>query len=138
MTSTRSVKDLSQSELIKKKPLFRYFLDGSRRTYKVDDLRYGKRLYPAVAGQIGIACCERKSKDIFEPYEFDRSIVISIPERANSGSHKTEFFFNSLLKKLNDEDYLKKGIFSLVKFYITQTETETITRKKLLLLFKMK
>ncbi len=108
ITSTRNLKNHSQSDLIKKKPLFHFFLDGSRRTYKVDDLRYGKRLYPAVAGQIGIACCERESKDSFKPYVFDRNVVVSIPSIANSGSHSGGFFFNNLLKKLNEQEYLQK------------------------------
>ncbi|MCB0746486.1 MAG: hypothetical protein KDC90_03400 [Ignavibacteriae bacterium] len=108
LTSTRNLKNHSQSDLIKKKPLFHFFLDGSRRTYKVDDLRYGKRLYPAVAGQIGIACCERENKDSFKPYVFDRNVVVSIPSIANSGSHSGEFFFNNLLKKLNEQEYLQK------------------------------
>lgn len=119
LTSTRYIKDLSRSDLIQNKPLFRFFLDGSRRTYKVDDLRYGKRLYPAVAGQIGIACCERNSKDDFKPYVFDGSIVISISNQANSGSKNPNFFFNSLLNKLNDQDYVKKRKiqFSKILYY---------------------
>nr|WP_299214372.1 hypothetical protein [uncultured Allomuricauda sp.] len=108
LISTRNLRDHSKSELIMRKPLFRFFLDGSRRTYKVDDLRYGRRLYPAVAGQIGIACCERKDKSSFKPYVFNRSIVVSIPSVANSGSHSEEFFFNNLLNKLNGQDYVKK------------------------------
>lgn len=108
ITSTRNLRGHSQSELIIKKSLFHFFLDGSRRTYKVDDLRYGKRLYPAVAGQIGIACCERESKDSFKPYVFDRNVVVSIPSIANSGSLSEEFFFNNLLKKLNEQEYLQK------------------------------
>ncbi len=130
LTTTRDIKPLSQSELIKKSPLFRFFLDGSRRTYKVDDLRYGKRLYPAVAGQIGIACCERKSKDDFQPYEFNKHIVISIPERANSGSHKTEFFFNNLLSKLNEHDYLKKRNIQFSKIlYYTDRDGDEYEKK---------
>lgn len=103
----RNVYKLSRSSLIKNSPLFKYFLDGSRRTYKVDDLRYGKRLYPAVAGQIGIACCERIDKDTFKPYMFKQNIVISIPLKANAGSHSPDFFFNNLLNKLNSQEYLK-------------------------------
>ena len=43
-------------------PLFRYFLDGSRRTYKIDDLEINRRIFPIMAGQIGVACCERKNR----------------------------------------------------------------------------
>ena len=29
---------------------FKYFLDGSRHTYKVDDMSFGKNVYPILAG----------------------------------------------------------------------------------------
>lgn len=32
------------------KPLFTYFLDGSRHTYKVDDIAYKNKVYPVIAG----------------------------------------------------------------------------------------
>lgn len=44
-------------------PIFRYFLDGSRHTYKIDDIAIGKRIFPFLAGQIIVGCCERKDKD---------------------------------------------------------------------------
>ena len=34
------------------KPLFTYFLDGSRHTYKVDDIAYKNQVYPIIAGQV--------------------------------------------------------------------------------------
>lgn len=46
LTTTKSVKGLADKICKAGKPLFKYFLDGSRRTYKVDDIAYGKRLYP--------------------------------------------------------------------------------------------
>jgi len=36
-------------------PLFRFFLVGSRRTYKIDDIEINRRIYPIMAGQIGVA-----------------------------------------------------------------------------------
>ena len=47
-------------------PLFKFFLDGSRRTYKVDDIELNRRIFPIVAGQIGVACVERKSPSSFK------------------------------------------------------------------------
>ena len=35
-------------------PLFKYFLDGSRRVYKVDDIQYDKKVYPIISGQISV------------------------------------------------------------------------------------
>lgn len=38
-------------------PLIKYFLDGSRHVFKVDDIAYNKQVFPVVAGQIGAAIC---------------------------------------------------------------------------------
>ena len=37
-------------------PLIKYFLDGSRHVFKVDDVAYNKQVFPVVAGQIGVGC----------------------------------------------------------------------------------
>lgn len=37
-------------------PLIKYFLDGSRRTYKIDDIIYGDKVFPIMGGQIGVGC----------------------------------------------------------------------------------
>ena len=41
-------------------PIFSFFLDGSRRTYKVDDIAIGNKIFPVIAGQIIVGCCEKK------------------------------------------------------------------------------
>ena len=62
-------------------PLFSYFLDGSRRTYKIVDFGStdGKFL-PIVAGQIGAAVCHRQHKKL-KPYSLKRANVLAIPDR---------------------------------------------------------
>ncbi len=40
-------------------PCLQYFLDGSRHAYHVDDISYESRVFPVVAGQIGVDCCQR-------------------------------------------------------------------------------
>ncbi|MEA3496057.1 MAG: hypothetical protein U9R42_08480 [Bacteroidota bacterium] len=52
LKTTKSLRKRAEQE--QNNPLFKFFLDGSRRTYKVDDIAYGKKLYPVVAGQIAI------------------------------------------------------------------------------------
>ncbi len=91
-------------------PLFKYFLDGSRRTYKVDDIAYGKKLYPIVAGQIGVAVCRRKDRHTFTPFSLKKPLVIAIPEVANAQTslRHEHLFFNNLLGKLNERNLLKK------------------------------
>ena len=117
LTKTKSVKELADNVSRNGSPLFKYFLDGSRRTYKVDDIAYGKRLYPIIAGQIGVAVCERKDKDNFLPVKLKSPLVISIPENANAQTSigKSALFFNSLVKKLNDQLILKNQNLSVSK-----------------------
>ncbi len=38
LKTSKSIYDLSKKISKENKPLFKYFLDGSRRTYKVDDI----------------------------------------------------------------------------------------------------
>lgn len=84
------------------KPLFTYFLDGSRRTYKIDDIEYNKKIYPIIAGQISVGCCRRENRtlapQIIKPYS-----VISLPGIAYADGSRPELFFNNLTKKLNEQ-----------------------------------
>lgn len=82
------------------KSLFTYFLDGSRRTFKVDDIAYKNQVFPVIAGQIGIGCCTRRNKDM-RPFNFERRLVITLPKVANQGDWKKELFFSNLKKKVN-------------------------------------
>ena len=113
----KSIKDLAVKISKNETPLFKYFLDGSRRTYKVDDIAYGKGLYPIIAGQIGVAVCERKDKHTFKPVSLKNPIVISIPEIANSQTNMgdNDLFFANLIKKLNEQGVLEKQKLKLSK-----------------------
>jgi len=108
LITAKSVKALADSIGKNGKPLFKFFLDGSRRTYKVDDIAYGKRLYPVIAGQIGVAVCERQDKHTFKPVNLKNPLVISIPENANAQTSlgNSDLFFNNLIKKLNEQKIL--------------------------------
>lgn len=110
LITAKSVKTLADKISKNDKPLFKYFLDGSRRTYKVDDIAYGKRLYPIIAGQIGVAVCERVDKHSFRPINLKNPLVISIPENANAQTTigNNDLFFNNLIQKLNGQEILKK------------------------------
>ena len=39
--------------------LFKYFLDGSRRTYRIAEAEISDKLMPVIAGQIGSGVCKR-------------------------------------------------------------------------------
>lgn len=117
LTRTKSVKALADKLSKNSKSLFKYFLDGSRRTYKVDDIAYGKRLFPIIAGQIGVAVCEREDRHTFKPVNLKNPLVISIPENANAQTKigNDELFFNNLIHKLNEKEILKKQNLSISK-----------------------
>ena len=108
LTKPKSIKSLADRISKSSTPLFRYFLDGSRRMYKVDDIAYGKKLYPIIAGQIGVAVCERVDEHTFKPINIKNPLVISIPENANAESKigQEELFFNNLIKRLNEQEIL--------------------------------
>lgn len=46
LTTTKSIKDLADKISRTGKPLFKYFLDGSRRTYKVDIYSFPMKFHP--------------------------------------------------------------------------------------------
>lgn len=100
-----------------------YFLDGSRRVFKIDDIAYAQSsgrsiIYPVIAGQIGVGCCYRKAKKIY-PVKSEREFVLSMPDVANTDGKPG--FWPATAKKLSDCDELKRlGIeFSTILQYKT-------------------
>ena len=89
-------------------PLFSYFLDGSRRIYKVDDIEFNKRIYPIVGGQVMVACCKRVSDREFTTQTYRKEMLFSIPKIAVSGEPKEDVFLNRLLKKINETERLQR------------------------------
>jgi hypothetical protein len=88
-------------------PLFSYFLDGSRRTYKVDDIAYDKRIYPVVAGQIAVGCCFRKSPDSFSVHNFQHRVLLALPDVADKDGHG-KAFFRRLRELVNEKSDIKR------------------------------
>lgn len=102
-TTLKETKDLTSlaKKLQHYKPLFQFFLDGSRRTYKVDDIELNRRIFPIIAGQLGVACCQRQSPSQFKSAEFENNLVLSLPTAANPNAKNPELFFNLLKDKIN-------------------------------------
>lgn len=73
-------------------PLFSYFLDGSRHVYKVDDIAIGNRIFPFLAGQIIVGCCQRRDRDEFKKCELTRKVVIALPINFNYDGDKEDDF----------------------------------------------
>ena len=81
-----------QLQEIGEPPLLKYFLDGSRHVFKVDDIAYNKQVFPVVAGQIGIGCCKRENKHMHKE-RFYRELVLALPDKANAdGWNDTAYF----------------------------------------------
>lgn len=104
----RSV-DLSKiAKKIENEPsILTYFLDGSRHTYKVDDMSYNKQVYPVIAGQIGVGCCKRINRQM-KRESFVRKLVVALPNVANASGWNDEGYFGTRLDKLNQSPFLKK------------------------------
>lgn len=117
-TTLKTAKSLQvlATKLSTEKPLVKFFLDGSRRTYKVDDLELNRRIFPIMAGQIGVACCERQSESHFKCKELESNLVIALPSEANPENRNTDLFFNYLKDKINDGDRVKKAGVKFSKF----------------------
>jgi hypothetical protein len=81
-------------------PIFRFFLDGSRKTYKVDDIEYDRDIFPIVVAQLGVACCERVAPDRFRPVgsATQRRIVLAVPAIADANGPRDAFFQELCLK----------------------------------------
>ncbi len=114
-----SLKDYAD-KIAGQEPIIKYFLDGSRHVFKVDDIAYNKRIYPVVAGQIGVGCCRRENKRM-KVERFYRELVIALPKNANADGHNDTAFFASKLQKINESSELKRlGLsFSAVLPYDT-------------------
>ena len=123
----KKVKNLTfiMEDLKKEPSWFKYFLDGSRYTYKVDDMSFGNNVYPIIAGQIGISCCKRKDKKIMKEF-FDRKIVISLPTSAVDADFKAERDIERLrlLEKLNKSEKLKQKNLQLNDVLLYNLDTD--------------
>lgn len=106
--------------------ILHFFLDGSRHTYKVDDIAIGNNVYPIVAGQIGVGCCRRDSRKM-SPQSLYRELVLVLPSVVNKDGNNDELFFNLLMQKLNNSDVLNRyGIkFGKVLYYHTRKDEDS-------------
>lgn len=83
--------------------LFKYFLDGSRHVFKVDDIAYNKQVFPVVAGQIGIGCCKLENKRM-QKERFYRELILALPDKANADGWDDASYFASKVVKLNESN----------------------------------
>ena len=91
--------------------LFKYFVDGTRKTYKVSSIEYDKKVYPIIAGQIAVGCCERKNKNICAVKYYHENLI-SLPQIAyadfDETGKKRAGFFNEIKNQINDSTLFKR------------------------------
>lgn len=112
-------------------PLFRYFLDGSRKIYKVDDMAYKNQLYPIIAGQVGVGCCTRIDGEMRPlcvkgiPFH-ERLFIISLPRRAKQSTWDSdELNFEHLRMRINSQSKLKNKQIEIAKIKSYSTKVES-------------
>lgn len=88
-------------------PLIKYFLDGSRHVFKVDDISYNKQVFPVVAGQVGVGCCKRVNRRMQKEL-FYRELVLALPDKANADGWDDTAYFAAKLQKLNASSELQR------------------------------
>lgn len=109
-------------------PLFKFFLDGSRKVYKIDDIQYDNKVYPVVCGQISVACCERTMKEdnsFGSIHHLAEEVypVLCLPVKANMEGESDNLFFNNLCKKINDNpSFANRPKLKKVLHYSTQIQ----------------
>lgn len=118
-------------------PLFKFFLDGSRKVYKIDDIQYDKKVFPIISGQISVACCKRELDDSncfksFQKIAEESYSVLCLPVHANYEGIDSAVFFRNLCNKINNQPQLKANGVHLEKilYYYTKLEgKETLENK---------
>lgn len=117
-------------KLCSNKPIFRYFLDGSRRVYKIDDISYGNQIYPIIAGQIGVGCCVRENGEMKPFYHnnvpfFYRDIIITLPQKAKiSDWDSDDLAFEHIRTKINENILLKNKNIEISKIQSYSTKVD--------------
>ncbi len=106
--------------------IFKYFLDGSRHVYKVDEIAYRhggarKMVYPVVAGQVTVGCCLRQNKTLHAE-NFLSEIILTLPDIANANG--SSGFFPALTQKINALPNFKIALSKILEYSTSQPQTK--------------
>ena len=96
---------LSKNLALSREQIFTYFLDGSRKVFKIDEIAYelpGRRkaVYPVIAGQIITGVCKRVDRKLI-PEKYKYEIVLSLLETADYDNNAKRGFLEGLIQKLS-------------------------------------
>lgn len=124
----------TQEAEMRTESILKYFLDGSRHAYHIDDFAYEHKVYPVIGGQVGVACCHRenkRTKPIEDPAPINE-IVIALPKECDADGRHTEAYLYTICKKANEHETLKRfKPFDLRISAILAYETMKIDKDKL-------
>lgn len=96
--------------------LFKYFLDGSRYTYKIADMKNADGVYmPIIAAQIGAAICARENKKI-KKERLERKNIIALYSHINSED------FNEIREILEKQE-INNTRFNVIKYNVQSNKT---------------
>lgn len=87
-------------KIVNQTPILTYFLDGSRRVFKVDDISINKNVYPIIAGQVGVGCCKRVDRKMVRE-KCEMKFILSAPNNLDSDGWQTESEFVRYTDKIN-------------------------------------
>ena len=107
-------------------PVFAYFLDGSRRTYKIADIPIGTQFFPLIAGQVGVGVCRRDNKRL-SACNLTMHTVMALPRKLDTegkSERQCRAFFLNLKQKMN-EDQLSNGVRNVVLDELLFYKTES-------------
>ena len=121
---------INQRLIDSSRPIFRYFLDGSRHIYKVDDMAIGKKIFPILAGQIIVGCCERVDRDTFLPCgHIVPKIVISLPDDFDIDDEGEDFcklYCDGINEELAQSKHLESAGIRIDKILLYATDRKSI------------
>ena len=109
-------------------PIITYFLDGSRRVFKVDDISYNKQVFPVIAGQVGVGCCKRVYKKM-EPEKYYGELLLSLPKNLNSDGWDDIAVFKSMVNKINNSISTNKvniSFASILPYSTVKTDSSDV------------
>jgi len=108
-------------------PIIKYFLDGSRRVYHVDDIAYEHNVFPVIAGQVGVACCRRENRRLRPQPPTVNELVLALPKECDQDGHHTDAYLAKIAKKINEHELLSRLNlrFSKVVAYNTDKTVDT-------------
>ena len=114
------------------RPIFHFFLDGSRHVYKVDDMAIGKNIFPILAGQIIVGCCERIDRDTFRPCHMSHKIVMSLPDDFDVDDVGEDFcrlYCEQINEELSKIPYIQSSSIRIDKILLYNTDKKDKYKK---------